>query len=156
MIHLVKKTVNVLVRDIAKKGIIAHGDRRRFGNYLVQYRRYFVARALCAYLHEPDSGPFVKHHNKKASTDDADIDTLAFALMENRGEYLLSDQLGHTRSSRHISGSQRREARCVHAADLAMKGDRLTVSVNKKHNPGGALNTQPFENVLDTLKLLFL
>jgi hypothetical protein len=76
--------------------------------------------------------------------------------MDDRRKHIFANEFRHARSCGHITGSQGRKAGRIHVANVAVKGDRLAVAVNKKHNPCRTFNADAFEYILEPQKLLFL
>jgi hypothetical protein len=57
------------------------------------------------------------------------------ALVNDRRENIFADEFRHTRRRGDIAGGEARKTRRIHIADVAVKGDRLTVAVNQKNHP---------------------
>jgi hypothetical protein len=76
--------------------------------------------------------------------------------MHHGREGIFADELGHGTCRSNVPGGKRCKARRIHVADVAMKGYRLAVTVDKKNGAGRALNADPRQDVFQPLKLVFL
>jgi hypothetical protein len=76
--------------------------------------------------------------------------------MDDRRENIFADQFGHAARCRDVAGRERRKTGRIHIGDIPVKRYRLAIAVDKKYDPGGAFHTQPCQNSLQSLKLMFL
>ncbi len=126
------------------------------GGCFVEDRGDIVAAAFCADLYESQRRALIENGYEQAAADYADENTFAFAFVKDRRKRVFANDLSHAARGRDISGGERRKAGRVHIADVAVKGDRLTVAIDQKHNARGALDTKAGQNYLEPLKLMFL
>ena len=68
----------------------------------------------------------------------------------------IEQQLVRGDGRRDVASRERRKTRRVHIADVALKRNRLTITVNQKNGAGGAFDAKPRENGFDPVKLLFV
>lgn len=156
VIRLAKQTVDILVSDLREErrviGVVVSG----LGDRFVEDRCHFETASLGADLYKAQRRPLVEHHDQQGAADDVDEDTLVFALMDNGREVVFANELCHRAGRRDVAGGKRRKTGGVHVADLAVKGDRLTISVDQEYNARRAFDAEARENGLETLKLMLL
>ncbi len=130
--------------------------RSRIRSCFVEDRCNIVTAALRADLYQSKRRALIENGYKQAAAYNADEDALAFAFVKDRRESVFTDDLGHAARGRNVSRCQRRKAGRVHIADVAVKSDRLAVTIDQKNDARGALDTKACQNALEPLKLMFL
>jgi len=151
-----KKTIDIVVSDLGEKRVVIASEGSRFVDDVLNCSGDLKTGSLAADLDETDCRPLVKYDNKQAAADHSYVDAFALTLVDDSGKFVLADELGHAGRRRNITGSQRRKTGRVHITDIAVKSDRLAVSVNQEYDASGTFYTQPRENSLYSLKLSFL
>ena len=76
--------------------------------------------------------------------------------MNDSGESVFAYQFRHAASGGDVAGSEARKAGRVHVADLAVKGDRLSVAIDEHDDTGSAFDAEACKDVFDPRKLVFL
>src|SRR5205823_13267562 len=109
-----------------------------------------------AQLDQAEAGAFVEDDDQKHAADDADVYALALALVRERRELFLADETRHPTRHGHIPRGQRRQARRVEVAQVALRGDLLAVFIHEKDHAGKRIEAHLVENVPELLKLLLV
>src|SRR4029450_5422930 len=81
---------------------------------------------------------------------------VALTFVRQNRKAALSDQVSQTISGGHVSGGQTSQARRVQVEHFSMRGDLLSVFIDKKNKLGVRVGAQAGDNALKLLVLLFV
>src|SRR5688572_27402010 len=98
----------------------------------------------------------VKYNDQKAAADHANKNAFVLTFMNYSGKDVLPNEFCHAGCCSNIAGRERRKARGIHVADIAVECDRLAVAIDEKDNTRGTLDPHAFQNGADLIILLFL
>src|SRR5919112_624917 len=153
---LTEEAVDVVVGDLGEERLLAFAALGVEAFEFVEEGGEVARRLLNAQLDEAEAGALVEDDDEQDAADDADVDALALALVRERGELLLADEARHPARGGDVSGRQRRQARRVQVAHVAVGGDLLAVLVHEKDDAGEGFETQLAQNEPELLELLLV
>ena len=133
---LAKQAINILVGDLGEERVLIDAVIGGFAVGFVQDRGDLVAAAFCADLYEPERRTLVENHDQQAAADDADVDALAFAFVDTDGKVSSPISFAMLLRRRDIARRERGKACRIHIADIAVKRDRLAVTVDQEIRRG--------------------
>ena len=101
-----EKAVYVVVGDLGEEGLFRVLAERGHALQLLEECREVARSLLDAQLDEAEAGALVEDDDEQDAADDADVYALALALVRERRELLLADELRHPARRRHVAGGQ--------------------------------------------------
>src|SRR5919202_3857935 len=153
---LLKEAVYIIVCDLREERflglLVLLAEARDF----VDEHGELARGLLDAQLDQAEAGAVVEDDDQQHAADDADVDALAFALVRERRELFLADEPRHAARGGHVPGGQGGQTRRVEVADVALRGDLLTVLVHEKDHTGKRFEAQLVEYEPELLELLLV
>jgi hypothetical protein len=155
-LELAEKAVDVLIGYFRKEGVIVYACSNRLRRRFLEDRGYLKAAPLGTDFYEAQRRTTIEDYNEQCPPDDADEYALVLALVHNRRECVFTDQPRHRARRSHISRGQARKTGRVHVTNVAVKGNRLTITIYQEHHASSAFNAQAVKNTFKLMELVFL